>query len=96
MYTKCIPCETEAVHIKHTFCWQYVHANNIDVSSKVNIMDSIVIVSIKHKFMLEILMSGDIFLDAFCSFLDFKSSWTSSDHSLILKAAGLPGATFKD
>ena len=66
------------------------------MNSEVNIMDSIENVSIKHKFMLEILMSGDIFLDAFCSFLDFKSSWTSSAHSLILKAAGLLGATFKD
>ena len=31
MYTNCIPCETEAVHIKHTFCWECVHANNIRV-----------------------------------------------------------------
>ena len=39
--------------------------------SGVNNMDSIDNVSIKHKYLLEILMVGDIFEDAFCSFLDF-------------------------
>ena len=59
-------------------------------------MNSIENISIKHKFLLEILMVGDIFIDAFCSFLNFKSNWTPSAHSLILKAAGLLGATFRD
>ena len=69
-----------------------MHTIYIYVNSEVNIMDSIEKVSIKHKFMLEILMFGDIFVDAFCSFLDLQSSWTPSAHSLICKAAGLLGA----
>ena len=42
----------------------------IYVYSEVNIWDSIENISIKHTFLLEILMVGDIFVDAFCSFLD--------------------------
>ena len=69
----------------------YMQTIYIYVNSEVNIMDSIENVSIKHKFMLEILMFGYFFVDAFFSFLDLQSNWTPSAHSLICKAAGLLG-----